>query len=155
MREQRKNFAAIRKNILFGQINSSSLSTTSAKEELDKHMNDFDISVACIEEHRHAHLQDDPYINATTIGRTTMFTASGTRNRQGAAVSGVGVVVKSSLLQNLVSIIKITDRIIINALYIAGKFSSTLLVRPIGSDQRIVYVNAIGEAGASCYTGKL
>ena len=41
-----------------------------------------------------------------------MFTASATRNRQGAAVGGVGVVVKCALLQNLVSVTKITDRII-------------------------------------------
>ena len=38
-----------------------------------------------------------------------MFTASATRNRQGAAV---GVVVKCALLQNFVSVTKITDRII-------------------------------------------
>ena len=41
-----------------------------------------------------------------------MFTASAIPNRQSAAVGGVGVVVKSSLLQNLVSITKITDRVI-------------------------------------------
>ena len=67
-----------------GQLNSRSLSSTSAKEELDKHMNDFDISP----------------IKATRIGRSTMFTVSSTRNRQGAAVGGVGVVVKCALLQN-------------------------------------------------------
>ena len=41
-----------------------------------------------------------------------MFTASVTHNQQGAAVGGVGVVVKCALLQNLVSVTKITDRII-------------------------------------------
>ena len=41
-----------------------------------------------------------------------MSTASAIPNRQSAAVGGVGVVVKSSLLQNLVSITKITDRVI-------------------------------------------
>ena len=41
-----------------------------------------------------------------------MFTAYATRNRQDTAVGGVGVVVKCALLQNLESVIKITDRII-------------------------------------------
>ena len=56
-------------------------------------MNDFDISVTCFQEHRQD-LQEDRDIKATNIGRSTMFT----RNRQGAVVGGVGVVVKSTLL---------------------------------------------------------
>ena len=103
MREQRKDFAALRKTSSLG-----SLSSTSAKDEIDKHMDDFYISVTCIQEH----IQEDPDIKATKIGRSTMFTASATRNRQGAAVGGVGVVVKCALLQNLVSVTKITHRII-------------------------------------------
>ena len=71
-----------------------------------------DISVTCIQKHRQVHIQEDPDIKATRIGRSTMFTASATHNRQGAAVGGVGVVVKCALLQNLVSVTKITDRII-------------------------------------------
>ena len=41
-----------------------------------------------------------------------MVTASATCNRQGAAVGGVGVVVKCALLQNLVPVTRVTDRII-------------------------------------------
>ena len=108
-----KGLCRPKKNILFGQLNSRSLSSTSAKEELDKHMNDFDISVTCIQEHRQVHIQEDPDIKATRIGRSTKFTASATRNRQGAAVGGVGGVVKCALLQNLVLVTKITDRIIL------------------------------------------
>ena len=106
-----KGLCRPKKNILFGQPNSRSLSSSSAKEELDKHTNDFDISVTCIQEHRQVHIQEDPDIKATRIGRSTMFTASVTRNRQGAAVGGVGVVMKCVLLQNFVSVTKITDRI--------------------------------------------
>ena len=75
------------------------------------HMNEFDISVTCIQEYRQVHIQEDPHIKATRIGRSTMLTASATRKRQGAAVGGVGVVVKCALLQNLVSVTKKTDRI--------------------------------------------
>ena len=107
-----KGLCRSKKNILFGQLNSRSLSSTSAKEELDKHINDFDISVTCIQEHRQVHIQEDPPIKATRIGRSTIFTVSATRNRQGAEVGGVGVVVKCALLQNLVSVTMITDRII-------------------------------------------
>ena len=69
-----------KKNIFFGELNSSSLSFTGAKEELDKHVNDFDISVICVQEHRQVRLVEDLYTIATRIGRSTMFTASATRN---------------------------------------------------------------------------
>ena len=45
-----------------------------------------------------------------------MCTASATRNRQGAAVGGVGVVVKCALFQNLVSVTNIAD-LIVHALF--------------------------------------
>ena len=88
----------------FGQLSSR-------REETDKHMNGFDISVTFIQKHRQIHLKEDPHIKATRIDRSMMFTASATHNWQDVAVGGVGVVVKYSLLQNLVSITKITDRI--------------------------------------------
>ena len=93
-----KGLCRPKRNVLFGQLNSRSLSFTNAKEEFGKHINDFDISVTFNHEHRQVHLQEDPDIKATNIGRSTMFTASATRDRQGAAVGGVGVVVKSTLL---------------------------------------------------------
>ena len=73
---------------------------------------DFDISVTCIQEYRQVHIQEDPDIKATRIGRSTMFTASATHTWQCAAVGGVGAVVKCALLQDLVSVTKITDHII-------------------------------------------
>ena len=63
-----KGLCRSKKNIFFGQLNSRSLSSTSAKEELDKHMNDFYISVNCIQEHRQVHIQEAPPIKATRIG---------------------------------------------------------------------------------------
>ena len=75
-------------------------------------MENVDISVTYIQEHRQVHIQEDPDIKATRISRYTMSTASSTRDRQGAAVGRVGVVEKCELLQNLVSVTKITDRII-------------------------------------------
>ena len=79
MREQQKDFSTLIKTFSLW-----SLYSTSAKKELYKHMNDFDISVTCIQEHRQVHLQE--YIR---IDRSTMFLASATRKGQVAAVEGV------------------------------------------------------------------
>ena len=96
-----------RKKILFGQLNCCNLSSTSVNDELDRHMND---CVTYIQEDRQVHIQEDADIKATKTGRSTMFTASATSNRQGAAIGVVRVVLTSPLIQNLVSITKTTYR---------------------------------------------
>ncbi|XP_038055821.1 craniofacial development protein 2-like [Patiria miniata] len=109
----RKGLARPRKTILFGQLNCRSLSSLSSREELNKHICDYNLSVTCIQEHRQVHRPEDPDIRISSLGSSTIFTSSATRNRQGAAVGGVAITVQTSLLPLLTSISKINDRIML------------------------------------------
>ncbi|XP_038055814.1 craniofacial development protein 2-like [Patiria miniata] len=65
------------------------------------------------EKHRQVHQPEDPDIRISSLGSSTIFTSSATRNRQGAAVGGVAITVQTSLLPLLTSISKINDRIML------------------------------------------
>ena len=96
-----------------GTINCRTLNSGSSRAELNKHMTDFNISAACIQEHRYVHSASDSDIVAHNIGNSTLFTSSAARNEQGASVRGVGIAVKNTLLPLLISIKRINDRIVI------------------------------------------
>ncbi|XP_038045172.1 uncharacterized protein LOC119719753 [Patiria miniata] len=64
-------------------------------------------------EHLQVHRSEDPDIRISSLGSSTIFTSSATRNRQGAAVGGVAITVQTSLRPLLTSISKINDRIML------------------------------------------
>ena len=93
-------------------LNCRTLRTFVAKTELSKLMSDFDISVMCIQEHRIIHSLTDPDIVVHNLGNSTLFTVSASRNERGASIHGVGIAVKTSLLQLISSVKRVSDRIL-------------------------------------------
>ena len=67
-------------------LNCRTLNPPSARAELDNHLKDFDISVACIQEHRYIHKDSESDTVNHNLGLNTLFTASAARNQQGASI---------------------------------------------------------------------
>ena len=57
-------------------LNCRTLNSTSSKVEFDKLMQEYDISITYIQEHRFVHDVSDPNEVARDLGTTTLFTAS-------------------------------------------------------------------------------
>ena len=94
-------------------LNCRTLHSTSSRLELDKLMQEYEISVTCIQEHRFVHDDSDPDEVVRDLGSTTLFTASAERNECGASVRGVGIAINSKLLPLLISVKKMHERIIV------------------------------------------
>ena len=108
----KKGFATPTKPYIMATLNCRSLSSKSSRAELNKIMNDYNIAIICIQEHPYFHNNEEPDIVATNIGSITLFTSSSVRNSVGAAIGGVGIAVKTSLLPMVTSIQKVNDRIV-------------------------------------------
>ena len=94
-------------------LNCRTLNPPSARAELEKHLNEFDIPIACIQEHRYIHKESESDTVTHNLGLTTLFTTSAARNQQGASIHGIGIAIKSSLLPLLFTIKPVNDRIMI------------------------------------------
>jgi hypothetical protein len=93
-------------------LNCRTLSSKSAKAELNKLMSDIKISLVCIQEHRIMHKDDEPDIVAHNLGNNTLFSASAVKNSSGSTIGGTGIVIRTSLLPLVSSINKISERIV-------------------------------------------
>ena len=96
----------------FAQLNCRTLNTLCSREELIKHLNNYNIDVLFIQEHRFFHGPDDPEIKTHTLSNYTLFTASAWKNQVNATIGGVGIIIKNHLLSSLISIKKLNTRIV-------------------------------------------
>ena len=96
---------------IYSTFNSRTLSTTSRKQELLLCSKQNKIDILSIQEHRYYH--PDTTLNYTNLDSYQLITVSGTKNSHGSTVGGVGILLSQKASQNLLSIEKISDRIII------------------------------------------
>ena len=61
---------------IIGSLNCRSLASKFSREELNKHINNYNLATVCVQEHRHIHCESDPEIIAHMLGSSTLFTAS-------------------------------------------------------------------------------
>eukprot|EP00111_Clytia_hemisphaerica_P015620 TCONS_00046104-protein len=83
------------KTYKIGTLNCRSLSSKTSRSELDHLVTNYDNKVLCVQEHRYVHKPSDPEIMSHTLGNSTLFTSSASRNAQGASIHGVGIVIHS------------------------------------------------------------
>ena len=93
-------------------LNCRTLRSEASRAELDKLMDTYNITVTCVQEHRHVHSDSDPDIVARSIGSCTLFTSSAVRNDQNASIGGVAIAINTKFLPLLESVKKVNERII-------------------------------------------
>ena len=92
----KKGLSRPKRPYIIGSLNCRSLTSKFSREELNKHINSYNISTVCIQEHRYIHEDTDPEIVAHDLGSSTLFTASVWKNDSVASVGGGGVVVQTN-----------------------------------------------------------
>lgn len=95
----------------FSTFNARSLSLTSRKQELLSCFSKQKINVLSLQEHRTFHPNVE--FQNTQLGRNKLITTSAWRNSQGTTIGGIGILISPKASENLLSLTKISDRIII------------------------------------------
>jgi len=95
------------------QLNCRTLNTISSQKEIVVHLKKYNIPICAIQEHRILHKANDPDIVTKTLGCYTLFTASAWKASNNSTIGGIGIIIKSDLLSRLISVQKISDRILV------------------------------------------
>ena len=93
-------------------FNCRTLQHKSPQAEFDKLLNDYNIDITCVQEHRFVHNPSDPDIVVRNIGSYVLFTSTASRNSFGASVHCVGIAINAKLLVILESVVKHDNRIV-------------------------------------------
>ena len=97
---------------IFSTFNCRSLSQISRLQELHRCTRLFKTDILSIQEHRFHHPNLDlNYTNLT--GGFQLITASAVKNSQGSTIGGIGMVLSPKAVDNLLTIEKISDRIMV------------------------------------------
>ena len=96
---------------IFSTFNARTLSLTSRKQELLSCFSNFKIDVLSIQEHRFLHQDVD--FQHTILGKNKLITSSAWKNSQGTTIGGIGLLLSPKAAENLLSLKKISNRIII------------------------------------------
>lgn len=109
----KKGIFRLKRSYKIGTLNCRSINSNFARNELDLHINKFNLQLICIQEHRILHKENEPELISHDIGKNILFTASAYKNDINATIDGIGLTVQKSLLPLLSSIKKVNDRILI------------------------------------------
>jgi exonuclease III len=104
-------FMKCKRLTIYSTLNCRTLAKTSRKQELLLCSKKNQIDILSIQEHRYYH--PNTILNYTNLENYQFITASSTKNLQGSTVGGVGILLSPKAYENLLSVEKISDRIII------------------------------------------
>ena len=96
---------------VFSTLNTRSLTLTSRKQELLSCFLKSKIDVLSIQEHRSLH--EDIEFQHKVLGKNKFITSSAWKNSQGTTIGGIGILLSQRAADNLISLKKISKRIII------------------------------------------
>ena len=96
---------------IYSTFNARTPSKTSRQQELLLCSKQNKVDILSIQEHRFYHPDSD--INYTSLEKYQLVTASASKNSQGSTIGGIGILLSPRASDNLLSIEKISDRIII------------------------------------------
>ena len=107
---KRRGLAICKRAFTISTMNVRTIRENRCREELVSNLIKYNIDMIGIQEHRIVH--DDTVKYETILGRT-LITTSAIRNKQGAAVGGVGILLNNRALRSLASIKPHSDRTLI------------------------------------------
>ena len=100
-----------KKQTIFSTFNVRSLTLTSRKQELLQNFSKFNLDVLSIQEHRFFHL--DSEFQHFDLGKNKLITSSAWKNHHGTTIGGTGILLSPKASNNLLSLKKVSDRIIV------------------------------------------
>ena len=98
-------------NTIFSTFNVRSLTKNSRKQELSQSFSKQNLDVLSIQEHRSYH-PDSEFLHSS-LGKNTLITSSAWKNSQGSTIGGIGLLLSPKASSNLLSIKKVSDRIVV------------------------------------------
>lgn len=96
---------------IFSTLNARSLSLLSRKQELLSCFSKYNVDVLSLQEHRIFH--QDVEFKHINLGKNKLVTTSAWKNTQGTTVGGIGILLSSRASDNLLSLTKVSKRIVV------------------------------------------
>lgn len=126
-----------KKQTIFSSFNVRSLTQTSRQQELFQCFSKNNLDILSIQEHRFYH--PDSEFQHTILGKNKLVTSSAWKNSQGTTIGGIGILLSPKASSNLLSIKKVSDRIVVAEFNTNPKTSFISCYSPTNvSDETIV-----------------
>ncbi|XP_066910499.1 uncharacterized protein [Clytia hemisphaerica] len=100
-----------KKQTIFSTFNVCSLTQISRKQELLQNFSKYNLDILSLQEHRNFH--PDSEFQHLDLGKNKLITSSDWKNHQGTTIGGIGIFLSPKASNNLLSVNKVSDRIIV------------------------------------------
>ena len=126
-----------KKQTIFSTFNVRSLTKISRQQELLQNFSKHNLDVLSIQEHRFYHPNSE--FQHTSLGKSKLITSSAWKNTQGSTIGGIGILLSLKASNNLLSLKKISDRILVAEFNSNPKVSFLTCYSPTNvSDEAVV-----------------